>query len=155
MNKLSNRGFTLIELIATIVILAIVMGIGSYAITEIISKSKDNEYKILIKEIKTAMDEYYIECMDPPKDDDGDYIINCPMKDVNGYYTIRLGDLVMYGYLTGYTSELIDGTGVLNNPLDNKNIGICEVKYKSSGGKILVDVVTTGDCPQNNDYSIN
>ena len=35
---MNNKGFTLIELIATIVVLAVVMGIGSYAITGLIQR---------------------------------------------------------------------------------------------------------------------
>lgn len=60
--KVNNKGFTLIELIATIVILALVMTIGSFSITAIIKNSKEKEYSLLLKEINNAVEIYYQEC---------------------------------------------------------------------------------------------
>lgn len=58
----NNKGFTLVELIATIVLLAIVMGIGAYSITKIIENSREKNYKLLVTEIRTAAEGYYQEC---------------------------------------------------------------------------------------------
>ena len=52
MRRLDSKGFTLIELIATLVVLTLVMGLGAYSITGIIKSSKEKDYELLIKEIK-------------------------------------------------------------------------------------------------------
>lgn len=62
MRKLNNKGFTLIELVATVVILGMIMVIGGYAVTELINNSKEKEYTLLIKEIGKAVELYYQEC---------------------------------------------------------------------------------------------
>ena len=40
MRKYGNRGFTLIELIATLVVLVLVMSLGTYSITGLVQKSR-------------------------------------------------------------------------------------------------------------------
>ena len=147
MKKLGSKGFTLVELLATLVILSIVMGIGGLTITNIINKSKEKEYKLLIKEVKNAINEYYIECMDPPKDSDGNNIIGCPLKD-NGYYSIRLGDLVEFGYLSGETNGLY-------NPMNDYEISECQIKYKVINGGVIVEAITSEICPSIDDYINN
>ena len=42
----NNLGFTLVELIATIVILALVMGISTYSISAIINNAKEKNYEL-------------------------------------------------------------------------------------------------------------
>ena len=86
MRKLNRKGFTLVELIAVVVILSLIVGIGSVTITGIIKKNKENDYKLLIEEIKSATESYYHECR---------YVTyNC-----NDNGTIKLGDLVANGFL--------------------------------------------------------
>ena len=55
MKKIDNSGFTLIELIATIVLLVIVMSIGVFSFSAIIKNAKEKNYSLLIKEIKTIL----------------------------------------------------------------------------------------------------
>ena len=145
MKILNNKGFTLVELIATIVILVLVMSIGSYAITGLIKKSKETNYKILIENINNAVEGYYQECK---YSDVG--LIDCPDAGADGYYSTTLGTLVEYGFLKG-NSEV--GTGAnkvmtLVNPNDNENISNCIVKYKYGDGKVIVVAGSTGGaCP--------
>lgn len=140
MNKMNNKGFTLVELIATIVILAIVMGIGAYSITAIIENSREKDYELLIKEIVNATETYYQECKFVDNNCDSDS-------------QITLDFLVTHGYLKG-NSVKTDETNenkekfILVNPKDNKEISNCEIKYQYSGGKITVSAVNpTGSCP--------
>lgn len=146
MNKLNKKGFTLVELIATIVLLALVMGIGSYAITNVIKSSKEKDYELLITNIKSGVEAYYQEC----KYSDGGYV-DCPLIDGEGYYSIKLGALVEYGYLKG-NSTISSGVNkdkfTLVNPSDNADISECLIKYKYDSGKMKIITSSTGDsCP--------
>ena len=58
----NTKGFTLVELIATIVLLSLVMGIGAFSITQIIKSAKEKDYKLLIENINNAAELYYQEC---------------------------------------------------------------------------------------------
>ena len=66
---MNNKGFTLVELLGTIVILSIIVGISSYSIITVLNNTKKNNYKFLIDEIKKASEAYYQECY---------YGNNCP-----------------------------------------------------------------------------
>lgn len=136
MNSLNNKGFTLIELIATIILLALVMGVGSYSIIAIINNTKENNYKNLIKEIKNAVEVYYQECRFVNNNCDSDSIIT-------------LGYLVTNGYLKGNNDNDIMK---LVNPRDNVNITNCQIKFTYSGKINIEDKSGSGSCPVSNDY---
>ena len=139
MRKLNRKGFTLVELIAVVVILSLIVGIGSVTITGIIKKNKENDYKLLIEEIKSATESYYHECR---------YVTyNCTD---NG--TIKLGDLVTNGFLKG-NSKLEDGSSTLVNPNNDNNIYNCEIKWVYSEGKFNIEDLSGGSCPNDDDYS--
>ena len=129
MRKLDSKGFTLIELIATLVVLSIVMGLGAYSITGIIKSSKEKDYELLIKEIKNSVEVYYQECK---------YVDNsCDSE-------ITLGFLVSNGYLKGNGKEV----STLINPNDNKDISNCRIGYEYDDGKVNVWAVNpSGSCP--------
>ena len=55
---MNRKGFTLIELIATIVLLGIIASISFVSINAVINKNKNNNCKTLINNIKTAANEY-------------------------------------------------------------------------------------------------
>lgn len=138
MRKLNNKGFTLIELVATVVILGMIMLIGGYAVTELIDNSRDKDYELLINEIKSAVEAYYQECK---------YVtVTCSDEGI-----ITLGDLVNNGFLKG-NSTIKTGNDkdkyTLVNPRDNENITSCQIKYTYSGGNFnVVAVSPTGSCP--------
>jgi len=149
MKRLNNKGFTLVELIATIVLLALVMGIGSYSITKIIENSKKKDYNLLIENINNAIEDYYIEC----KYDNGDdSTIECPGLS-GGYYSVSLNTLVKYGFLTGNEKNASDEYTLINPIIkeeEKKNISDCIIKYKYENGKMVVQSGgqnTHGSCP--------
>lgn len=149
MKKIDRRGFTLVELLAVIILLSIIMGFGSYAVIGIINNTKEKSYQQLVGEIKNAVEVYYLECVEPPKDNTGNFLVNCPNKGENGFYNISLGDLVTYGYLKGNGTDSNDKT-ILVNPKDNVNISSCEINYKYDGENVMVNAVdgeTNESCP--------
>lgn len=139
MKKLNRKGFTLVELIATLLILALVVGIGSYTITHIIKNSKEKNYQLLINEIRNAVEEYHIECNYGGESD------SCDSEFV-------LGFLVSNGYLKGnFATE--GGSLELVNPLDDKVITECKISYSYSDGKYVITSKSSGNsCPSTNDF---
>ena len=130
MEKLNKKGFTLVELIATIVVLALVVSISAYAITNIINSAKEKNYDLLIKNIKDASETYYQECK---------YSNN---SGITCDDTVKLQDLVNYGYLKGNGTK--DNKMEIINPKDNKNIGACSIAVKNENGKLTIE----GSCPK-------
>ena len=116
MNKLNRKGFTLVELIAVIVLLSLIMGIGATAISGIIKKNKENDYKLLIDSIKKATESYYHECR----------YVTYECSD-NG--SVKLGDLISSGFLKG-NDTLDDGSYTLVNPNTGGNIYNCSINWK-------------------------
>lgn len=127
MEKLNKKGFTLVELIATIVVLALVVSISAYAITNIINSAKEKNYDLLIKNIKDASETYYQECK---------------YSDITCNDTVTLQELVNYGYLKGNGTK--DNKMEIINPKDNKNIGACSIAVKNENGKLTIE----GSCPK-------
>lgn len=138
---MNNKGFTLIELIATILVLALVMSIASYSIINVIRSAKQKNYDLLIEQIKDASEVYFQECK--YANNSG---ISCNSID-NGY-TITLGELVTYGYLKGNDP---DNNNSLINPLNNNNIGSCKISIIYSDGALIVNNIdSSSECI--NDY---
>ena len=134
MEKLNKKGFTLVELIATIVVLALVVSISAYAITNIINSAKEKNYELLIKNIKDASETYYQECK---------------YSDITCNDTVTLRYLVDYGYLKGNGTK--DNKMVIVNPKDNINIGECSIAIKYENGKLTITKekkTNNGSCPE-------
>lgn len=55
---MGRKGFTLVELLATIVILSVILGIASYSVIGIINTSKKKSEKIFVDKIGVAIEEY-------------------------------------------------------------------------------------------------
>ena len=55
---MNNKGFTLVELLATIVIIGLLAGIATYSVIGTINNSKKAGEKIFTKEIKNAIESY-------------------------------------------------------------------------------------------------
>ena len=58
---MNNKGFTLVELLATIVILGIVMGIASYGVINAINSSKNKSEEVFVNKLGTFIDSYIVE----------------------------------------------------------------------------------------------
>jgi len=63
MKKLNNKGFTLVELLAVIVILAIVVGITMVTILPTLSNAKESAFKTAVDTIQVYVQEEYDKCL--------------------------------------------------------------------------------------------
>lgn len=55
---MNNKGFTLVEILAVIVILGLIMGIATTGVLSAINTSKNKSEKIFVDKISTAIDSY-------------------------------------------------------------------------------------------------
>jgi len=115
------------------------MGIGGYTITEIIKKNNENNYKLLISEIKESLNSYYQECryMDGECGNSG---------------SIILGDLIKKGFLKG-NKKLDDDSYGLVNPNNDINIYNCSIEWEYIDGSFKITDKSGGNCPKTEDYS--
>ena len=155
-----KKGFTLIELIATIVILGIVASLGAISITSVITNSKEKNRTLLLENIKTAAENFYNDCkyMDPNKiviDDlsttaDG----NLCQFQRQSLPLVQLSTLVNKGLLSSNKTRDNTGTGKLFDPKTNEDISDCTINILYQDGKI---VISTSDsrtkCPSSSDFS--
>ena len=149
-DMMNRKGFTLVELLATIVILAIVVGLGSYAIVGIINTAKEKNYSLLVTNIKDASEQYYQECRYSNAAISNDM---CTLNESG--YVISLGQLVEYGFLKGNGTKE-DDTYTIVNPKNDNNISDCMITVTFNNGKVVItnDLGNTNsDCPSNSDYS--
>lgn len=150
MKKINRKGFTLVELIAVVVILSLIVGIGATAITEVIKKNKEDDYFLLIDSIKNAMESYYHECK----------YVTYECFDSG---TVELGDLVSKGFLKGNSTiktgdnkgkfTLVNPVYVKKSPDDSDIIYECKIKYEYKNGKISIEPDGLGEnyngpCPK-------
>ena len=55
---MNRKGFTLVEMLATIVILSVVMGIASYGVLHVIDSSKQKTEEVFINKLNDAFESY-------------------------------------------------------------------------------------------------
>ena len=140
---MNRKCFILIELLATIIILALVVSISSYAIASLIKNAKNKNYNLLIKNIKDAGELYYQECR---YGDEASLGVDCTTQ-TDGSYHVALGTLVKYGYLKGNETDN-NNKYIIVNPLDNTDISTCMVAIAYQNGTVEVTSLTnTGSCP--------
>ena len=89
--KINNKGFTLIELLAIIAITAIVLGIGTYGIVDLVTKSKERGSLISETSIKESASLY--------ADEAGDSLWIDPGSGNYKYYCITIEELINKGII--------------------------------------------------------
>ena len=144
---MNNRGFTLVELLATLVILGLVVSIGSVTIITIMNNVKQKNYQLLKANITSAAETFYEEC-EYADDSNPSLYQFCTDSLVNNTYIVTLGNLMAMGYIKGNSKE---GSAYgLINPVNNGDIGPCliNVTYDTASGRIIVTPNGVGDsCP--------
>ena len=112
---MNNKGFTLIEALAVIVLLGIVLAIGGYSVANYLSDSKEKSIDVFKKNIKSGMINCYNECKYLKTDVcDSDYIKIGTKKDEYGKiieYNLKTNvrTLIEFGFLDNqYIKSLQD-----------------------------------------------
>lgn len=160
---MNKKGFTLVELLAVLVILGLIVSIGGVAITKIMSNTKEKNYETLIANIKSGVETFYQECkygdvpLNPNADPDTQLYYKC-LKDINasGYYKVKVSTLVNFGYVSSNFSE--GNVNKLVNPKDEKiDFSNCNILYKYDDNKNKLIVTTSytsddGGCPKETDF---
>ena len=91
--KLNRKGYTLIELLAVILIIGLILGFSTYGIINAFNTSKNKSLTISINSIKEAAETYATE-----KNDDSSYWLDITDKD-NKYFCITIEELMNKGLL--------------------------------------------------------
>lgn len=147
---MNNKGFTLIELIATIAILALIVLISVPAVTSVINGSKNKSYNILVSNIIVAAKDYYEECK----------YNNEAISSICSQNSVTLKQLVDYGFLNGTNKEGCAGANckTVINPKNDNDIGACKIKVtatEDAKGKITYTINkndTNSSCPTDTEY---
>ena len=149
---MNNKGFTLVELLATILVLALVMSIGTFSVLAILKNAKEKNYNLLLNNIKDASELYYQECKYANSNNSG---ITCNLTKT------KLGDLVKYGYLKGNSTVKVSNNikekdkYTLVNPINDQNIENCYISVEYISNKIVVTAAanSNSNCPTSNEYN--
>ena len=91
--KLNRKGYTLIELLAVILIIGLILGFSTYGIINAFNTSKNKSLAISINSIKEAAETYATE-----KNDDSSYWLDITDKE-NKYFCITIEELMNKGLL--------------------------------------------------------
>ena len=96
--KLNRKGYTLIELLAVILIIGLILGFSTYGIINAFNTSKNKSLTISINSIKEAAETYATE-----KNDDSSYWLDTTDKDItdkeNKYFCVTIEELMNKGLL--------------------------------------------------------
>ncbi len=90
---MNNKGFTLVELLATIVILGLVMGIASYGVISAINTSKDKSEAAFVKRLCGVIDSYLALKGEDLEIDNDNYVFENEEEGIK-FKDIDLSDLV-------------------------------------------------------------
>ena len=118
---MNNRGFTLIEVVITIVIISLILTITANFISSSLALSSDETYKLMKNNIVSVSYNYVDECTNNIIDCDFDF------QDNNEF---KASVLKKYGYFDK-----------LNSPIDNKDLGECLIlKAFKNNGVVVVEL---------------
>ena len=149
---MNKRGFSLIELLATLVILGTVMGIATYSIISILNNSKEKNYNLLLDNIRGGAEVYYQECKYSKETilsmfDNVDAQAKSFCSNYQLPFTITLGKLVEYGYITGNEKDAT-GASKLINTKTSADISQCEIKIDYVNDKVVISSNSSDtNCP--------
>ena len=118
---MNNKGFTLIEVLSVLVIISIVLVVAVKNISNTVSLSKDESYKIMKKNIILASNTYINVCTTG--------IIDCDFSfESNNHFSAKV--LKEKGYFKNLIS-----------PIDNKNLEDCLIiNAKKENGVIIAEI---------------
>lgn len=157
--KIDNKGFTLVEVLAVVVIIGVLGGLTARGVLSSINTGKEASYKLMINSIVTASQTLYEELeyggstiweYSYSNNEVGKKGTKVVVND-NSINT-NLQTLVSNGFLSGssgFTDEDEAGNKYLIDPKSKKNIGNCKIKITKSNDIYLVVSVDNDDiCPK-------
>ena len=138
--KIDNKGFTLVEVLAVVVIIGILGGLTAKGVLSSINTGKEASYKLMINSIVTASQTLYEELEYGGSKilsynyDNNQNISQGNEVTINNNNTIttNLQTLVSNGFLSGFTDEDESGNKYLIDPKSKKNIGSCKITITKS-----------------------
>ena len=155
--KLNRKGFTLVEVLAVIVIIALLGGIAIPNILSTINTSKNVSEKSMIENIKTASQQLYeeVEFTGDIYQYQENGTITTTQITINGNsIETNLQTLVSNGFLSGTGEE---EKKIIRNPKTGKNIGACKIKITKTVNSSTYETtykversVPNSDCPDYN-----
>ena len=158
--KLDNKGFTLVEVLAVVVIIAVIGMIAIPGVMSSINTGKDASYKIMVNNIVTASKSLYEEIEYNNSilykyDDNGKTSDEVSILDDS--IIVNLQTLVSNGFLSGSNKENDTNNKVLINPKTKEDIGLCEIKItkKNFSNKVTYEISSKNNlegCPSDDDY---
>lgn len=129
MKNNNKKGFTLTELLATIVILAVITTIATPAIIGISNSIKENMYKSKVKLILRAAQLYGED------------------KDVVASGTkIKVAELLPNNYLT--CDDKVANEICIENPKNNKSMKECTIELKNNNGRVTAKWISEDEACQ-------
>ncbi len=126
---MNNRGYTLVELLATIVILGLVMGIATYGVIGVINISKERSEKIFVDNLEAVINTYINE-----KRLNGDWITNNTGKVFDKCRRIKEEDGSCYSEEDKSEVELYEVKDSSGNDI---KLNVLEDEKYIQGGKII------------------
>lgn len=119
---MGRKGFTLIEVIATLVIISIIAVAIMKGISPTLSSSKEEAYNLMKKNIITASYSYVDECEAN--------LINCSFS---------------FHENNRFTASILRDSGYFNNltsPIDNRDLGNCLIiEATKENGVVKIDLI--------------
>ena len=118
-----NRGFTIIEVLATIIIISLISTIVSRFIGSTLTISQNEAYEIMKNNIISASEDYLKEC--------GNGILECNITWTNNKTSFSAIELKNSGYFKS-----------LGSPIDGKDLSNClNIKAEKENGTIKVNLI--------------
>ena len=137
--KLNRKGYTLIELLAVILIIGLILGFSTYGIINAFNTSKNKSLTISINSIKEAAETYATE-----KNDNNNYWLDITDKE-NKYFCITIEELMNKGLLDKKANIESKDFDIHSYVLVKKN----KVTMVNSKAEIL-----TNDKAKSDDYKV-
>lgn len=141
----NQKGFTLIEIIAVIVILSIILMIGTYALNGHLIKGRDKSFDVLINSFEDSVKEAYTHCLTNPNEDSDlnnpnnvKFCINHELPDYDVPVTITLRELLADDFIEPVMNPWKQSEACNPDSTVIVTRKPVEVKHKKSDGSIEI-----------------
>ena len=120
---MNNKGFTLTEVLAVLIIISIALLVAANEIGKTLSITKTESYNLMKENIVKASETYIKECQSK--------VIDCNLNWQNNKTSFKARVLKENGYYIN-----------LNSPIDNKELDYClNINAKKSNGIIEIKII--------------